>query len=270
MTQPRPKPKLSSRWTSGLTLQATAALSCMTCALLPNVTSAAETCVASSYKLPQQLLDAATGAGFPGPPQLFGLVASIQAGWDPALALYETPMAVRFTWLISALNWNCAAVYSADWDDALMQTDPLIRTPESVTVDSDATSGLFADGFEEIDLHSTDARFLCAIHGWHAVMTDWVPDAASTLLPVLTGFGLNVGQLEYREDIGTCFEGVEEGSEIDIICLEAIAQDECYSPATMGQIIGRQLAEYARTDGKIPRRYTCHSVHAFLYLIIPF
>ena len=270
MTQPRPKPKLSSRWTSGLTLQATAALSCMACALLPNVTSAAETCVASSYKLPQQLLDAATGAGFPGPPQLFGLVASIQAGWDPALGAYETPMAVRFTWLISALNWNCAAAYSTDWDDALTQTDPLLRTPESVAVTSDASSGLFSDGTENINLHGTDARFLCAVHGWHAVLTDWVPDAASTLLPVLASFGLQYpDSLGYREDIGTCFEGVEEGSEIDIICLEAIAQDECYSPATMGQIIGRQLAEYARTDGKMHLRIVLAS-HFHIYIYIPF
>lgn len=234
------------------TLRAAAALSCLVCALLPSITLGASEapCVASAsdYKLPQQLLDAAAGAGFPGPPALFGLVASIQAGWDPALATYETPMTVRFTWLISALNWNCAAAYSANWDDALTQTDPLIRTPESVTVTSE---GVFSDGTENINLHSTDARFLCAIHGWHAVLTDWVPDAASTLLPVLTGFGLNIGQLGYRDDIGTCFDGVPVGGEIDVACLEQIAQNECYSPATMGQIIGRQLAEYARTDGKI-------------------
>jgi hypothetical protein len=160
-------------------------------------------------------------------------------------------MSVRFTWLISALNWNCAAAYSADWDDALTQGEPLIRTPETVTVTSDVTSGLFSDGTETINLHGTDARFLCAIHGWHAVLTDWVPGAASTLLPVLTGFGLNIGQLGYRDDIGQCFEGVEDGGDADVICLEAIAQNECYSPATMGQIIGRQLAEYARTDGKM-------------------
>jgi hypothetical protein len=158
-------------------------------------------------------------------------------------------MSVRFTWLISALNWNCAAAYSADWDDALTQGEPLIRTPESVTVTSDVASGLFSDDTETINLHGTDARFLCAIHGWHAVLTDWVPGAASTLLPVLTGFGLNIGQLGYRDDIGQCFEGVEDGGDADVICLEEIADDECYSPATMGQIIGRQLAEYARTDG---------------------
>ena len=241
--------------TPRLTLRAAAALFlCVACALLPNITSAAETsCVASSYKLPQQLLDAATGAGFPGPPPLFGLVASIQAGWVPALKLYETPMSVRFTRLIDALDWNCAAAYSADWNDALTQADPLVRAPPSITVVSDTSeiSDIFSDGTETIDLHATDPRFLCAIHGWHAVLTDWIPDAVSTLLPVLTSLGLNGGQMGYREDIGTCFEGVEDGGEIDVTCLEDIAQSGCYSPATMGQIIGRQLAEYARTDGKI-------------------
>ena len=240
--------------TPRLTLRAAAALFlCVACALLPNITSAAETsCVASSYKLPQQLLDAATGAGFPGPPPLFGLVASIQAGWVPALKLYETPMSVRFTRLIDALDWNCAAAYSADWNDALTQADPLVRTPPSITVVSDTgkISKLFSSGTEAIDLHATDPRFLCAVHGWHAVLTDWIPDAVSTLLPVLTSLGLNGGKMGYRDDIGTCFEGVENGGEIDVTCLEEIAENECYSPATMGQIIGRQLAEYARTDGK--------------------
>ena len=139
----RPASATPRRRTRPLTFRrAAAAFSCLTFALLPHTCIAStssgdgdgvgngdstSTCVASasSYKLPQQLIDAANGAGFPGPPQLFGLVASIQAGWDPALGAYETPMAVRFTWLISALNWNCAAVYSADWDDALTHGDPL-------------------------------------------------------------------------------------------------------------------------------------------------
>ena len=80
-------------------------------------------------------------------------------------------MSVRFTWLISALNWNCAAAYSADWDDTLTQGEPLIRTPESVTVTSDVASGLFSDGTETINLHGTDARFLCG--GATPIMRGW-------------------------------------------------------------------------------------------------
>ena len=296
--RPRNKPASTTSRRASLTFRAAVTFSCLTYTLLPHCATASSgdstsTCDASDYKLPQQLIDAATGAGFPGPPQLFGLVASIQAGWDPALGAYETPMSVRFTWLISALNWNCAAAYSADWDDALTQGEPLIRTPESATVKSDVSSGLFSDGTENISLHSTDARFLCAIHGWHAVLTDWVPGAASTLLPVLTNFGLNIGQLGYRDDVGACFESLSSGgspadtgpghgpgqgsqndggedvSAVAAACLRTIAEDECYSPATMGQIIGRQLAEYARTDGKMHLRIASAS-HFHIYIYIPF
>ena len=212
------------------------------------VAAEAGTCVASSYELPMEVVGAAEANGFQ--PATFGLVASIQSGWDPALILYETPMAVRSTYLISALNWNCAAAYSPSWSDALTRTDPLVRTPASVSVASNHTEGIFEHNTEVVDLHTADVRFLCAVQGWHAVMTDWVPEAASTLLPVLAQFGLNTGQMGYREDIGACFEGVEDGGEVDSSCLQALAEQECYSPAVMGQIVGRQLAEYARTDGK--------------------
>ena len=209
--------------------------------------AAAGSCVASSYVLPPPLKGAAEANGLQ--PATFGLVASMKGGFDPALGLYETPMAVRWTYTITALNWNCAAAYSPNWSDALTRTDPLVRTPASVTVTSDHVEGIF-DNTEVVDLHTADVRFLCAVQGWLAVSDDWVPEAKSTLLPLLDQFGLNTGQMGYREDIGACFEGVEDGGEVDSSCLQALAEQECYSPAVMGQIVGRQLAEYARTDGK--------------------
>lgn len=214
--------------------------------------AAAGTCPSpSSYELPLQVGEIAQASGFPGPPALFGLVASIHGGWDPALYLYDTPMAVRHTWLISALNWNCAAAYSPIWGDALTRTDPLVRAPASVAVASNQTQteGLFPPT-EDVGLHNSDVRFLCAVQGWRAVMTDWVPEAVDTLIPTLAQFGLTTGHMGYREDVGACFEGVEDGGEVDSSCLQALAEQECYSPAVMGQIVGRQLAEYARADGK--------------------
>ena len=209
-----------------------------------------EKCHVSDFELPQDLLDATADANFPGPPQIFGLVAGITAGWDPALKLHETPIAIRFTWLISALNWNCAAVYSQKWDDALTKTDPIIRTPKEAKK-VDASSGLFVQE-KDVPLHTSDTRFLCLVHGWHAVLEDWIPDATETLLPVLESLGLNFTEesLGYDEDVGECFADVAAGEVADAICLERIAKDNCYKPAIMGQIVGRQVAEYARTDGK--------------------
>lgn len=167
-----------------------------------------------------------------------------------ALSLYETPIAVRFTRLIDALDWNCAAVYSQKWDDALTKTDPIIRTPKEAKK-VDASSGLFVQE-KDVSLHTSDTRFLCAVHGWHAILQDWVPDAVDKLLPALAGFGLNFTEesLGYNEDVGECFADLAAGDVADAICLERIAKDNCYKPAIMGQIVGRQLAEYARTDGK--------------------
>lgn len=220
---------------------------------------------ASSYELPPQVAAIAQANGFPGPPALFGLVAAIKGGWDPALALSETPMAVRFTKLISELNWNCAAAYSPGWADALTKTDPLVRAPASTTVASNYTEGRFAVHVRDVlDLHTSDVRFLCAVEGWRAVLADWVPEAVDTLLPVLAQFGLGTagGPMGYREDVGACFAGVEDGGEVDASCLQALAERECYSPAVMGQIVGRQVAEYARTDGKffLSFFYVCPSV----------
>ena len=218
-------------------------------------------CHVSDFGLPQELLNATAGANFPGPPQIFGLVGGITAGWDPALKLHETPIAIRFTWLISALNWNCAAVYSNNWDDALTNTDPIIRTPTEAK-NVDASSGLFVQK-RDVSLHTSDTRFLCLVHGWHAVLEDWIPDATGTLLPVLESLGLNFTEesLGYDEGVGECFAGP-----VDPICLEKIAKDNCYKPAIMGQIVGRQVAEYARTDGKSSLR-----IHTMAYCMnIPF
>ena len=205
-------------------------------------------CHVTDFELPQELL-AGTPPGFQS--TTFGLVVAIQAGWVPALGLYETPIAVRFTRLIDALDWNCAAVYSQKWDDALTKTEPIIRTPTTAK-NVDASSGLFVQE-RDVSLHTSDTRFLCAVHGWHAIIQDWVPDALGTLLPALAGLGLNFTEesLGYNEDVGECFVDVANGGPIDAICLERIAKDHCYKPAIMGQIVGRQLAEYARTDGKL-------------------
>ena len=238
--------------------------------VLAETPAAVGSCAASSsYELPPQLAQIAQANGFPGPPALFGLVASIHNGWDPALYKHETPMAVRFTWLISALNWNCAAAYSPGWSDALTRSEPLVRAPASVTVtwNRTDTEGIFPN--EDVDLHTSDARFLCAVQGWRAVLTDWVPTAVETLIPVLDQFGLGTGQMGYREDIGACFEGVEDGREVDSSCLQALAEQECYSPAVMGQIVGRQLAEYARTDGKFFLSSACFPYRVFFWNICP-
>lgn len=216
----------------------------------PEQSASSKKCHVSDFELPQELLDATAGANFPGPPHIFGLVGGITAGWDPILKLHETPIAVRFTWLISALNWNCAAVYSQIWDDALTKTDPIIRTPMTAK-EVDASSGLFVQE-RDVSLHTSDTRFLCLAHGWHAVLEDWIPDAsAETLLVVLQSLGLRYpGSLGYDGDVGECFADVAGGGVADAICLERIAKDNCYKPAIMGQIVGRQVAEYARTDGK--------------------
>lgn len=206
--------------------------------------TAPDYCTSADFELPATLMGA-YGAAFPPgqgpPPQTFATVAALKGGWTPGLAMYETPMAVRFTHLIDMLDWNCAASYSADWKDAIDRGEPLVRTPGTVQV-ADADGAVSA-----LNIHSSDARLLCMVHGWATVVLDWVPEA----YPSLSGVQYSLG---YRGIVPGYNSTVDEAFDLatgdpDRAALGTLAEGSCYSPRTMGAIIGRQLTEYAKRDG---------------------
>jgi hypothetical protein len=165
------------------------------------------------------------------------------------------------------VNWNCAAIYHTTWKDALSKEDPIVRAPENI-VHSDGTSGAKS-------LHNSDSRMLCMVHAWAALVDDWVPEAAPSLLGVLGAHGYSVTR-GFNQQVDQCFmvdsmmnspdcsqgnkylnskkcfpeepDYVAAGS-VTGSCLHDVALQHCFSPAIMGAIAARQVAEYARYDG---------------------
>lgn len=201
-------------------------------------------CDSNNFQLPSTLTSAYTdafggppGASTPGPPlETFATVAALKNGWTPGLEYYEIPISVRFTHLIDVMNWNCAAVYSEGWLDALTKsTDPVLRVPET-------SAGI-------TDMHTSSIRQLCMVHAWATVVDDWVPEARETLEGVLSGLGYENIHFGYNEEVDAFFEISGTGEISNMAGLTALASDNCYSPNIMGAIIGRQVTEYARRDG---------------------
>mmetsp|Transcript_26657 Transcript_26657/g.37568 ORF Transcript_26657/g.37568 Transcript_26657/m.37568 type:complete len:541 (+) Transcript_26657:113-1735(+) len=195
-----------------------------------------QTCETSQSEESYMLPTTGPLANVPTPPgpHLVGTVAGFEA-WTEGLKLYETPVALRFAHLIDVLNWNCAAIYSQTWKDAITKSNTLLHTPATIDINGN-----------DITLHTSDTRLLCIVNAWATVVDDWVPEAAEPLLGLLQAFEYPDVQIGFDPEIDSCFE---DGGVGNISCLENIAQDRCYRPSTIGSIVGRQVTEYARRDG---------------------
>ena len=140
--------------------------------------------------------------------------------------------AARIAHLADTMHWNCAAMYSSTWLDALTKEDPLLRSPVS---------------HEGITFHASSPRFLCMVHAWAAVVKEWQPKAFPSLSTVLELFGFDELSYEFNPQVDAAFD--EETGEPNIEDLNAIAAANCFKPEIMGAIAARQLTEYGRRDG---------------------
>mmetsp|Transcript_27224 Transcript_27224/g.55708 ORF Transcript_27224/g.55708 Transcript_27224/m.55708 type:complete len:601 (-) Transcript_27224:126-1928(-) len=196
---------------------------------------AASNCVASDFELPQELQDIRSKA--PLPPfittEIFATVDALKNGITPGLALYETPIRARFVHLIDVMNWNCAAMYSTSWKDALTMDDPLLRAPSTTTTGS--------------SLHSSPTRLLCMVHAWAAIVNEWIPEAQPTLSAVLRTHGYKNVEYGFNDEVDAAFD-IATGVPI-LEVLGQVAASNCYSPKIMGAIVARQVTEYGRRDG---------------------
>lgn len=195
-------------------------------------------CDSSDFDLPSALSAAYEASGFPGPIQIFATIAALRDGWTPGILMYETPIQIRFTRLIDVTNWNCAAVYSAGWKDALTKDDPLLRAPEHI-LDSQKNV--------DVKINESNPRFLCMVHAWASYVEDWVPDAAPALQTVLGSLGFDSLTYGYDLSVVEAFDTITGNP--DLNALHVLARDNCYSPKIMGAIVARQMAEYAKRDG---------------------
>ena len=196
-------------------------------AMAPNSTN----CDATDFELPQALMDVFESEDLPPflTPEIFATVAVLQDGWAPGFAATETPIISRLVQLIDKMNWNCVAVYSSTWKDAISKEDPKIPTP----VDHPAKGIVF---------HSSATRQLCMVHAWATVVLDWFPNSYPSLSGMLGAFGYNV-TYGFNPEVNAAV------AEEDLHTIKSIAATNCYSPKIMGAIIGKQVTEYGRDDG---------------------
>lgn len=194
------------------------------------------------FTLPQIIDDTTIGAGLPSElKHTFATFVGMQA-WIPGLKKYETPLVVRFTHLIDRIDWNCAASYSSNWRDYLTKADPLVRAPQTV---SWTDPSMPAASSANVDMHTSDLRLQCMTHAWATVVSDWVPESETSVLSYISDFQITDVTQGYSEKVSACFTD----GHADTVCLNEIAEAQCYKPSIIGTIVAHQVAEFARTDG---------------------
>jgi len=192
------------------------------------------------YTLPNEGPFGSTGS--PPGPHLVGLIEGLKA-WTIGLSQFETPYAILVSHLVDVLNWNCAAVYSPAWKDALTGNDVLLYAPPAIFLSDDSND----NSTTMVELHNSDTRLICMASSWATVVDDWVPEASEAIMEYLQEFQYPMGVIDgFDPRVSSCFD--KEG-EADTSCLVDLAEEECYSPMIMGAIVGQQVAEYARRDG---------------------
>lgn len=218
-------------------------------------------CNVEDFQLPKAFWNVYNSIQFPPfvTPEIFALNAGLADGWTPGFSDTETPIVARLTHLIDTINWNCAAIYSSTWLDGVTKGEPLLRTPISYTTNKN--NQWFSR--TKFEFHSSSSRLICMIHAWSDVVNDWNPKSKKTLKHVFEkvfefpriGFNNNnKKKTKWFDYYMTTIIDDDTGHYIDTAITEKDGFYEqlslrCYKPKVIGQIVAKQLMEYARHDG---------------------
>ena len=138
---------------------------------------------------------------------------------DFELKNMETPIAIRLTSYFAAIWWNCVAVYSDRFDDALTRIRPVIvATDRSM-------------------FHSQN-RAQCIAQATASYSSLSLPAATSNLTSTLGQFiavDASIG-----DEILTCNTTA---------CLEVLAESSGYNPTVMGKIVAKLAYNISLDDG---------------------
>jgi hypothetical protein len=201
------------------------------------------------YKLPQE------GPISTFPTQLLHILSTISGlnVWEKYMNNYETPIALRFAHLIDMMDWNCAAMYSSTWKDALTKQDPFFHTPYDIDIEVPVSDNNCGNGStsttESINLHSSDTRLLCIVNAWATVVGDWIPEATADMMEYVKNFMYTDVQAGWNSDVDKCFN-LDNGT-ANVECLQDLAEKSFYSPSIVGSIVGRQINEYGTLLGTL-------------------
>ena len=179
-------------------------------------------------------------------PEIFYLLETIPS-LIPTLSEHETPMTARFTSLYDATWWNCVAVFSSDYQDALTKIRPTI-------VSQDPAS------------HTTPTRAACVTQAT-ASLNDLFFGGINAYAEAMKKFEELTIEYEVPANVKECMVDEEtlstrnlrklkEGSDAartsfvaDASCLEDVASEAEYNPNIMGHIVAVQTYVYAVMDG---------------------
>lgn len=151
-----------------------------------------------------------------------GIIGASIAALTPGLLRYETPIQARFTHYYDSLWWNCIAVYSSDLLDSLTVARPTVVAPDE-------------------SLYSTENRAFCGAQAAATYNYLSIPGNRAFFVQVMSEIGITVVD-GIDPDLAAC-------ADEDTACYQAVAADKDFIPEIMGQVVAKQLFDYAVKDG---------------------
>lgn len=133
---------------------------------------------------------------------------------------------MRYTNYVSAIWWNCVAVYSEDFKDTLTKEIPAVRVLDE-------------------SLHTTSSRLVCMLQGVATYISLSLPEAKEFYMDIVGGN--NPFNVTY--DIEDTPDPFVAGCGDDVDCLEELAASENYNSNIMGHIVAKLAYDYSLQDG---------------------
>ena len=139
---------------------------------------------------------------------------------------YATPFQIRYLSYYTAAFWNCVAVYSDDYKDALTQTRPQVQVTDKTR-------------------HICPTRAVCAVQA-----AETYNELAGIHIP---GYSNKMQQLgvvlapSMNPTLKACTALYSENEKIQ--CYQDIMQDHDFDPILVGQVVAQLAYDYSIRDG---------------------
>ena len=165
----------------------------------------------------------------------------------PAIKNEETPVQVRYTALIDSMTWNCMAIYSPTWKDALTKQRPFMTAPSSKhdTENRIQCAIAAAHHFTSVYLTESRAGIEAAVESVSANYLGYTIPLQEELYQPLEACGLN----PRRQRRGKLDAFVDPDSATDQACLAAAVAGAGYDPSIVGQAVAEQIFGFGARDG---------------------
>mmetsp|Transcript_3777 Transcript_3777/g.11176 ORF Transcript_3777/g.11176 Transcript_3777/m.11176 type:complete len:712 (-) Transcript_3777:183-2318(-) len=158
----------------------------------------------------------------------------------PHILVEETPIQIRHTSIIDAINWNCAATYSATYKDALTKVRPTLVAPAH--------------------LYDTDVRARCMLAGVDHFTRVFLTGGRAEIRAQCANFGVAL-HAEDDATIQTACPNLNAASQRlgdpnafyqvarDEACLAGVAAAASWDYKTVGPLIAEKVMGYGAVDG---------------------